>query len=122
MITQIQQIFYELLHNKVPNYTVYTCLHNNLKEPYILINSISIEPLPYTQEKYQYSTIKVIITIYDTQSSNKNILNAIDESISLIRQLTENHKNFRNLTITTLSRKDGINSTAEIHVSFVHIQ
>ena len=113
MNLEIQKLLYEKL-NECKLYPVYTAFDNTFKQPYILLHNISISPLLYSQELYQYNAISATITIINKSLSNKNSLEALDIIYSKLKQLK-----VENLSIET--HIDNYQSKAAIAITFTYI-
>ena len=121
MTIRIQKILYELISKNIKTHAVYSCKPANLKLPYILIQNIEIETLPYSEELCRYENINATITIYDKEYSNKNSLDILTKISTLIGGLSKNYENIKNVSTTLKSCCTEKNFTTEVKINFTYL-
>lgn len=118
MTIKIQQLIYDELKGKIDRYPVYTCPNDNLRLPYILINSITISKLPFSQETHKYQEVDVIISIYDKPYSNKSCLDAMDQVQSILEDLPSKFSYISNLSISSETQHNKDHFSANLKLNF----
>jgi hypothetical protein len=121
MTIKIQKILYDLISQNVRTYTVYSCKPANLKLPYIVIQNIEIETLPYSEELYRYENVDATIKVYDNEYSNKNSLDILTKISTLIGSLSKNYENIKNVFTTLKSCCTEKGFTAEVKINFTYL-
>ena len=121
MTIKIQKILYDLIKDNISTHSVYSCKSDNIKLPYILIQNIEIEKLPYSEELYRYDNVDATLVIQNQEYSNKESLNVMEKISNLLRGLTKKYQNIKNLSLKTSSECSEKFFTAEIKINFTYL-
>lgn len=118
MTVKIQKMIYDELRAKIEGYPVYTCPNDSLRLPYILINTITISKLPFSQESNRYEEVDVTISIYHQPHSNKSCLDAMDQVKAILENLSNKFNYISNLSITSETQHNKNYFSANLQLNF----
>lgn len=112
-------MIYDLL--KDLEYPTYTSSHENIQQPYVIIQDIRVTPLPYSEESRKYNEVEALIIIQDGKLSNKKCLVVTDKANSSLQKLAQKSATVSHLSITTETQNNKHNFSTHIKVNFIYI-
>jgi hypothetical protein len=118
MTKEIQKILYDLISKNVP-YPVLA--HYSEDIPCIIIHSVEVENLPYSQESHRYDEIKATVTICNEKQETKKCFEVMGIISDLLRGLPTTNSNIKNLSLKGLTKINKNYLNAEIEVKFIYI-
>ena len=118
MTKEIQKILYDLISKNVP-YPVLAYHSEDI--PCIIIHSVEVENLPYSQESHRYDEIKATITICNEKQATKKCFEIMGTISDLLRDLPTTNSNIRNLSLKGFTKMNKNHLNAEIEMKFIYI-
>lgn len=119
MTIKIQKILYDLISSNVRDYRLLAYQTDDL--PYLLLDQITLEPLPYSCESRRYEEITAVIRLFEEKNATKKGLKALEQISNLVRRLSTTYPSIKNLSTSITTRADKEYYEGEIQLNFTHI-